>query len=143
MLAHGGSLPATPAPSDATPDWLIGVRHPRCPSQRLGELRLRDQALGTSGTQFQSFYHRGRRYGHMLDPRTGWPAETLLSATVLAPTAAWADALSTAFFVMGPAAARLLCATRGNCGRVDFADPSRTVANRTTRLSENQWNPTS
>ena len=61
--------------------------------------------LGTSGTQFQSFRHQGRRYGHILDPRSGWPAEGVLLATALAPTATLADALSTAFYVLGPKAA--------------------------------------
>ena len=72
-------------------------------------MRLGDRALGTSGTQFQSFRHQGRRYGHILDPRSGWPAEGVLSATALAPTAALADALSTAFYVLGPEAALGYC----------------------------------
>ena len=49
----------------------------------------------------QYFRHQGKKYGHILDPRTGWPVESMLSVTVLAPTAAMADALSTAFYVMG------------------------------------------
>ena len=89
--------------------WTVGIRDPLHPERRLGELRLCDRALGTSGAQFQSFRHRGRRYGHILDPRTGWPAEGVLSVTVLAPTAARADALSTAFYVMGPRAAVAWC----------------------------------
>lgn len=48
-------------------------------------------------------------FGHILDPRTGWPAEGVLSVTVLAPTAAEADALSTAFYVMGPNKADKYC----------------------------------
>ena len=72
-------------------------------------MRLSNRALGTSGTQFQSFRHEGRRYGHILDPRSGWPAEGVLSATALAPTAALADALSTAFYVLGPQAALGYC----------------------------------
>ena len=132
--ADGSSVLARGEPTAPAGHWLIGVRHPTLAAQRLGELRLRDQAVGTSGTQFQSFYHRGRRYGHMLDPRTGWPAEALLSATVLAPTAALADALSTAFFVMGPAAAQdYLCEARGNCGRIDFPTRAGSVANRNRR----------
>jgi thiamine biosynthesis lipoprotein len=47
--------------------------------------------------------------GHILDPRTGWPAESLASATVLAPTAALADALATAFFILGVDKARDYC----------------------------------
>ena len=55
----------------------------------------------TSGTAVQWFRHEGKRYGHILDPRTGWPVDTLLSVSVIAPDAALADALSTAFFVLG------------------------------------------
>jgi thiamine biosynthesis lipoprotein len=60
----------------------------------------------------QFFRHRGRRYAHILDPRTGQPAEGVLSVTVVAPSAALADGLSTAFFVMGPERAREYCRTR-------------------------------
>ena len=56
--------------------------------------------------------YKGRRYGHILDPRTGQPAEGILSATVVAPTAAVADALSTAFYVMGPHKALDYCQGR-------------------------------
>jgi len=81
--------------------WKIAVRHPLKPRQRLIELTLKDCAAGTSGSANQFFYHEGKRFSHVLDPRTGWPAEDLLSVTVLCPTAAEADALATAFFVMG------------------------------------------
>ena len=87
----------------------MGLRDPLHLDRRLSELRLSNRALGTSGTQFQSFRHQGRRYGHILDPRTGWPAEGVFSATALAPGAALADALSTAFYVLGPEAALSYC----------------------------------
>jgi thiamine biosynthesis lipoprotein len=58
-------------------------------------------ALGTSGSGKQFFHHRGRRYGHVIDPRTGYPAGDLLSLTVLAPSAADADACATGLFVAG------------------------------------------
>ena len=61
--------------------------------------------MGTSGTAFQRFEADGRVYGHILDPRTGEPALGPASVTVLAPTAAEADALSTAFYLLGPEAA--------------------------------------
>lgn len=91
-----------PPPSRALPAWEVGVSSPQNVGQRLAVLRLRDRALGTSSAQFQSFRHEGRRYGHILDPRSGRPAEGVLSVTVAAPTAALADALSTAFYVLGP-----------------------------------------
>jgi FAD:protein FMN transferase len=95
-----------------TSGWSIGVRHPLRPAQRLAEFDLRDKALSTSGSGTQFFRHRGRRYGHLLDPRTGWPVEGIHSVTVIAPTAAEADALSTAFYVMGPDKVAAYCAAR-------------------------------
>jgi thiamine biosynthesis lipoprotein len=76
---------------------------------RLAEFVLSNQALGTSGSGTQFFHHQGKRYGHILDPRTGWPAEQVLSATVIAPTAEQADALSTALYVLGLEGARRFC----------------------------------
>lgn len=81
--------------------WWIGLRHPLFPERRIGEILLCDRALGTSGSATQFFIHDRRRYGHILDPHTGWPAEGTLSTTVAANTAAEADALATAFYVMG------------------------------------------
>ena len=101
--------------------WTIGVKDPLRDQRRLGQVELNDRALGTSGAQFQSFRHRGRRYGHILDPRTGWPAEGVLSVTVLAPTAAEADALSTAFYVMGPEAAMDYCRNQPSIAALVFA----------------------
>lgn len=114
ILARGAqlsTLAGTPAevPADTAvappaepPDgsWIVGIRHPLRPDRRLAELQVSNQALGTSGSQAQSFWHEGKRYGHILDPRSGRPALGVFSTTVLAPTALLADALSTAFYVM-------------------------------------------
>ncbi len=96
--------------------WEVGLADQRQPGSRLAVVRLCDRSLGTSGGQFQSFRHRGRRYGHILDPRSGWPAEGVLSVTVVAPTAALADALSTAFYVLGPQASFDYCRARPEIG---------------------------
>ncbi|MDO5580157.1 MAG: FAD:protein FMN transferase [Planctomycetia bacterium] len=82
--------------------WSIGIADPLHPDQRLGELALQDRALSTSGSQFQFFRYKGKRYAHILDPRTGQPVSGIHSTIVLAPTARLADALSTAFYVLGP-----------------------------------------
>jgi len=89
--------------------WLIGIADPRCPQSKIARIWLRDRALATSAASFQFIDHNGKRLGHIIDPRTGWPAVGIESATVLAPTAAEADALSTAFYIMGVDAARALC----------------------------------
>jgi thiamine biosynthesis lipoprotein len=75
---------------------------------------LRNAALGTSGAGEQFVAVNGVRYGHVIDPRTGWPASGILSSTVIAPTSAAADALSTAFFIGGLSLARRYCAAHPN-----------------------------
>ena len=113
VLAGGSRLLAHEAGAEAVPfGWSVGLGHPTRRGRRLAEIRLQDRALATSGTRTQYFRHKGRRYGHILDPRTGRPADGLLSATVLAPSAAEADALSTAFYVMGAEAALAYCRNR-------------------------------
>ena len=148
VLARGsaGQVPNLPSAASyrlAARGWTIGVRDPLHPDRRLGEIRLENRAVGTSGTQFQFFRHKGRRYGHILDPRTGWPAEGVLSATVLAPTAALADGLSTAFYVMGPEAALTYCHSRPDIAAVLIC-PARGGAGweiHQAGLSGEDWTP--
>ena len=119
VLARGSRKPIRQASPDALPaGWVVGVPDPTRRDKRLAELRLEDRALATSGTQTQYFRHQGRRYGHILDPRTGQPAEGLLSATVVAPSGAEADALSTALYVMGADKALEYCQSRPELGAV-------------------------
>ncbi|MCL2305473.1 MAG: FAD:protein FMN transferase [Planctomycetaceae bacterium] len=92
------------------PGWTLGVAHPIYPEQRLAEIRLLDESLGTSGSQKQFFLHQNRRYGHILDPRTGYPSEHTLMVTVVAGSAMLADVLSTAFYVMPPTEVETYCA---------------------------------
>jgi thiamine biosynthesis lipoprotein len=100
LIARGSRLESTAAHS-ARPGWTVGIRNPLRLEERIGEIRLHNGCLGTSGSSMQFFRHRGHRYSHILDPRTGHPAEKVLSATVVAPSATLADGLSTAFFVLG------------------------------------------
>ncbi len=114
-ILHGGKssiLARGQQPASENAGWRVGVRHPLRPAERIAELILRDEALSTSGAGTQFFIRRGRRYGHILDPRSGYPAEGLYSATVVAPTAAEAEGLSTAFYVMGEEAVADFCRTR-------------------------------
>ena len=109
VLVHGGRssvrAAGTHGPGGAgRAGWTVGLVHPLRPGRRIATLALVDRALGTSGSGTQFFVDRGRRIGHILDPRSGRPAEGVLSATVLAPTAAAADALATAIYVLGPEA---------------------------------------
>lgn len=111
VLMQGGqsSLKALGAPPREPRGWKVAISHPCHPGRAVATVHLRNRALGTSGAANQYFIHNGRRYGHVLDPRTGWPADQLASASALAPSAAEADALSTAFFVMGVEPTRQYC----------------------------------
>jgi thiamine biosynthesis lipoprotein len=119
-LIHGGrsSLYALGSPPDQFGGrWSVAVRNPLAPEIPVGTLRLRNRGMGTSGSAFQRFEEGGRVYGHLIDPRTGEPPEDgPLSVTVLAPTAAEADALSTAFYLLGPAAAAAYVAAHPRVG---------------------------
>lgn len=110
FLLHGGksSLLAR-GPHHGYPGWPIGISNPLFPDKTLATILLVNSGLSTSGSNIQYFRLAGKRYGHILDPRTGWPAEGLASVTVLAPTATIAEALSTAFFVIGVENARRYC----------------------------------
>jgi FAD:protein FMN transferase len=112
-LIHGGtsSVVALGTPGGNQRGWPVTLKHPWNESRPLGTLWLRDRALGTSAATYQHFDYNGRKLGHLLDPRTGWPAEGTAQVTVLAPSAAEADTLSTALFVLGSDAAREYCRT--------------------------------
>lgn len=93
------SLLAIGPASDAR--WRVLLRHPR--GGFAGELTLRDGACSTSATLGQTIRVGRRRLGHIVDPRTGQPLRALAQATVLAPSAAVAESLSTALLVVGRA----------------------------------------
>lgn len=83
--------------------WQVGIRDPRgAPDDLFARLAVRDASLSTSADNESFFVVDGVRYHHVLDPRTGWPARGLRSATVVARDATTADALSTALLVLGP-----------------------------------------
>jgi thiamine biosynthesis lipoprotein len=89
--------------------WVVEIVSPLRPGRPIATLSLRNAALGTSGAGEQFVVEDGRRYGHVIDPRSGWPVDGTLSASVVASDAARADALSTAFLVGGLDLARRYC----------------------------------
>jgi thiamine biosynthesis lipoprotein len=119
-LLHGGysSVYAKGSPPGDERGWPVGITRPWERTRRLALVYLRDRALGNSAATFQHLEHQGRKLGHVLDPRSGWPASGIDSASVLAPTAAEADALSTACYVGGVELARRYCAERPAVGAV-------------------------
>jgi thiamine biosynthesis lipoprotein len=145
-LVHGGrsSLYALGSPPGRFGDrWDVALRNPFRPESPLGTIRLRNRALGTSGSAFQQFEIDGQVYGHIIDPRTGAPARGPASVTVLAPTAALADALSTAFFLLGADAARAFIADHPDFGAliVERGDSDPAICLHVLGLSEHDFTP--
>jgi thiamine biosynthesis lipoprotein len=81
--------------------WQVAITNPMDKTKSFGLLPMAEGAVVTSG-DYEKFVHfDGKRYSHIMDPRTGYPATGIASVTVFAPKAELADALSTAVFVMG------------------------------------------
>ena len=81
--------------------WCITLRDPFEKGKAGDSIRLKNYSFAVSGTYEKFFEWKGRKYSHILDPRTGRPVEGMLAAAVLAPRAVESDALSTTLFVMG------------------------------------------
>ena len=81
--------------------WKVGIRSPRG-EELLGYMEVEDMAVMGSGDYERFFIHEGKRYHHIFDPKTGYPAEGLAGLTVISPEPMMADAWATALFVLGP-----------------------------------------
>jgi thiamine biosynthesis lipoprotein len=119
----------------AAPDggrWRIGIRHPRRPDALIGVLELDEGVVSTSGDGEQYLAEGERRAGHIVDPRSGRPADGPASATVVTASATSADALSTAAVVLGAARSRPLLQRLGAGMIVAELGPDGEVAVTTT-----------
>ncbi len=122
FLIHGGrsSVAAYGHRRDqqASKGWWIALAHPLRWEEKLGRVRLLNRALGTSGAGKQFFHYQGVRYSHVIDPRTGWPAQQVLSATALCASGTLADALATAFMVWGAEETKTFCEKHPSIGAI-------------------------
>jgi thiamine biosynthesis lipoprotein len=102
-LLHGGTstVAALGVPPESPDGWQVAIQHPLLPGAHLATVYVRDAALSVSAVHGKSFWAHGRRFGHVLDPRTGQPVEKTLLAAAIAPSATETDALSTALLVLG------------------------------------------
>jgi len=82
-------------------DWKVAITNPMNKNKAFGLLPMKEGAVVTSGNYEKYVIFDGKRYSHIIDPRTGYPTKGILSATVFAPKAELADALATSIFVMG------------------------------------------
>ena len=102
FVQAGGDLYTRGRKADGS-EWAAGVRDPRGPEGSFfALLHVSDHAFSTAGDYERSYIVGGKRYHHIIDPRTGYPATASRSVTIWAPTALVADEIDDAVFILGP-----------------------------------------
>lgn len=102
VISVGGSILAYGSYNKKGYEWKIAVRHPRNDSEYLGVISLSEGFVSTSGDYERYFEKDGKRYHHIVDAATGYPADSgLISVTVVCDSGLLSDALSTACFILG------------------------------------------
>jgi thiamine biosynthesis lipoprotein len=115
MVQAGGDLYV--AGQKGAASWMVGVRDPRGgPRDIIARMPIKDHAFSTAGDYERSFILDGRRYHHIIDPKTGYPATPSREVTIYAPTAFLADALDDAVFILGPGKGLALVESMPDCG---------------------------
>ncbi len=106
LVNFGGNIYAMNPPAGKK-FWDVGVRKPGSGSEIISKLDLVNKGVATSGDYERYFEHAGKKYSHIIDPRTGWPAEDMTSVVAVSKTATEADVFSTAVSVLGPRGAKM------------------------------------
>jgi len=101
ISAAGSSMYAIGTPPAEPRGWYVRIRDPRAAERTAAELYLHDESLSTSGAYEKFFEAGGRTYSHIMDPRTGMPAQGVVAVSVLAPSTLDSEAWTKAFFVNG------------------------------------------
>ncbi len=102
MVNLGGDIRIIGAHPDDSP-WRVGIRHPREPDALLQTLELYSGALASSGDYERCIVVDGKRYGHVLNPKTGWPVEHMAAVSVVAEFCVIAGSASTIGMLKGAA----------------------------------------
>ena len=127
LVQAGGDLYGAGRKPDGS-HWVSGIQDPRAPQGHyFATLDLDDHAFSTAGDYARSYVVNGRRYHHIIDPRTGYPATACRSVTVWAPDAFVADAVDDAVFILGPEKGLELVASLDGVGVVIVDKKNRVV----------------
>lgn len=101
VAGSGSSIYGVGAPPDEPKGWQVKIKDPWDASKTAAEVRLKDMSLSTSGSYEKFFRAEGKIYAHIMDPRTGYPAQGSVSVSVIAPRTIDSEAWAKPFFVNG------------------------------------------
>jgi FAD:protein FMN transferase len=101
ISAAGSSIYAMGAPPSESRGWELSIRDPKDETKSVADIYLKDQSMSTSGNYEKFFEAEGKIYSHIMDPRTGYPASGMLSASVVAPKTVDSEAWTKPFFING------------------------------------------
>lgn len=126
LLDLGGNVQVIGTKPDGS-RWRLGLRNPFDAEEYLGVIEIADAAVVTSGSYERYFIGEdGKRYGHIIDPDTGYPAESgLASVTIVAKEGKLCDALSTSLFIMGREKAETYWREHGNFDMILITDEGK------------------
>lgn len=122
LINLGGNLRCFPEPPPGKEFYAIGVRDPFVKGEVFGAFHAVDAAVATSGNYEKYVVIDGKRYTHIMNPKTGMPVIGSVAVTVTAPSATWCDALSTTFFIQGPGFARSFRRDHANVQALFFVE---------------------
>jgi thiamine biosynthesis lipoprotein len=120
LVSVAGDIKAFGLKPDGKP-WRVGVRNPRqkgADDEIMATIELKDMAISTSGDYERYFFLDDKRYHHILDPKTGYPAHGCQSVTVIAQNGVDTDSFSTGIFVLGPEKGMQLLKEMGFLGMI-------------------------
>lgn len=101
VAGSGSSIYGMGAPPDQPKGWSVQIRDPWSSKKNVAEVFLKDMSLSTSGTYEKFFRADGKVYAHIMDPRTGYPAQGSVSVSVLAPQTLDSEVWAKPFFING------------------------------------------
>jgi thiamine biosynthesis lipoprotein len=101
LSASGSSIYALGAPPSEPRGWKVAIKNPKNPSRTIEDVYLKDESMSTSGNYEKFFFAEGRMWSHLMDPRTGYPAEGVLSASVITPRSIDSEAWTKPVYING------------------------------------------
>ena len=127
LVNAGGDISISAAIQSGNP-WIIGVTNPDEPEQHLLTMTIISGGIATSGKDYRNWQMEGQWLHHILDPRTGLPAQTdILTATVLAPSVIQAEAAAKTVFILGSQAGMRWIETHPNLAGLMILDNRRII----------------